>query len=469
MANNYILDFVTSGTPNELPGKSQITILEKTIDGTSTSLKLFGKGAPNYGEGQQEDFLKMLENFASETAPANATIGQLWWKVYPTGDTRRPILMVCDALSHWIPVNDPMIRVAYNYEYNQMVDLYKLIVGTQTIGTNCSDTFGWGQTTLANSVSKKFLPAEPVTNADWVFLLNKWKEVSSIVGVDQALFESDGFIIEDHLHIEEGPPLGVTGEAKGIATIIGEYERAKNAYQEIFANRFNFGIPYLELSNLLTVDRATYWTDETYLTVQFKWTDNTAMNLFFLTGGYLKLIPSLNSPVSDNTTNMWVRLITGLGGGILIKGCATVDQTNNTRFSSATSLFNELPDSTVSWPVSAAQGSIGKVLYKANEYEINSNTGELTYNGLGGYGGYSIDDLGNDSDIGWADITVEARKDTATGTLEVRIAFDNETASQVKGLLSCNITSFKAGASWGTITPSPAPTHPTILGTPAFI
>ena len=42
------------------------------------------------------------------------------------------------------------------------------------------------------------------------------------------------------------------------------------------------------------------------------------------------------------------------------------------------------------------------------------------------------------------------------------------TSTVVKGILGCQITTFKAGANWGSITPSPVPTHPTIDLTKSF-
>lgn len=81
MANNYTLNWSDAS-------KGTITLAPAAVNTTSTSLTLFGRGAPNYGEGQQENFLKMLENFASATPPTNQTKGQLWY------DTNSGLLMV---------------------------------------------------------------------------------------------------------------------------------------------------------------------------------------------------------------------------------------------------------------------------------------------------------------------------------------------------------------------------------------
>jgi hypothetical protein len=50
-----------------------------TIDVDSTSLTLIGKNAVNFGEAINENFVKLLENFASVSSPNNALTGQLWF------------------------------------------------------------------------------------------------------------------------------------------------------------------------------------------------------------------------------------------------------------------------------------------------------------------------------------------------------------------------------------------------------
>jgi hypothetical protein len=76
------------------PGlKSAISINPGTTDAASTSLELIGQGAPGWAVPLQENFLKVLENFASTGSPDNPTIGQLWY------DTSSAKLFVCTSLS----------------------------------------------------------------------------------------------------------------------------------------------------------------------------------------------------------------------------------------------------------------------------------------------------------------------------------------------------------------------------------
>lgn len=50
------------------------------IDGVC-SLTLYGKGAPQYGEGLQENLIRMLEHFCSDTPPPTPTRGQTWYDI----------------------------------------------------------------------------------------------------------------------------------------------------------------------------------------------------------------------------------------------------------------------------------------------------------------------------------------------------------------------------------------------------
>ena len=49
------------------------------IDNTSTDLNLIGQNTPNYGTALNENFIRLLENFAYPTPPVFPLNGQLWW------------------------------------------------------------------------------------------------------------------------------------------------------------------------------------------------------------------------------------------------------------------------------------------------------------------------------------------------------------------------------------------------------
>jgi microcystin-dependent protein len=62
--------------------KSAITVFDNTSN-TDTSLIFPGRNVTGYGQTIAENFLKLLENFASATAPVNPTEGQIWFNNDP--------------------------------------------------------------------------------------------------------------------------------------------------------------------------------------------------------------------------------------------------------------------------------------------------------------------------------------------------------------------------------------------------
>lgn len=58
---------------------ADIPLAPLTTDDTSTSLTFVGRGVPNHGQIHQTNFLKILENFASDIAPLHPVSGQQWY------------------------------------------------------------------------------------------------------------------------------------------------------------------------------------------------------------------------------------------------------------------------------------------------------------------------------------------------------------------------------------------------------
>jgi hypothetical protein len=86
-----------SYTINKTDGTKVVVLKEGTVDITTTDLALFGKGYAGFGERLNENFVKLLENFANTTAPAHKIRGQLWYdtltnqiKVW-NGNTFKPV------------------------------------------------------------------------------------------------------------------------------------------------------------------------------------------------------------------------------------------------------------------------------------------------------------------------------------------------------------------------------------------
>lgn len=68
-------------TINKTDGNELTKIPDGTFDTSSTSITLIGKNVTSFGEALNENFVKLLENFASTTAPENPVRGQIWFDV----------------------------------------------------------------------------------------------------------------------------------------------------------------------------------------------------------------------------------------------------------------------------------------------------------------------------------------------------------------------------------------------------
>ena len=79
-------------TINKTDGTVVATITDGTVDNT-TSLQLFGKSYSGFGEGLNENLVKLLENTASTSAPTAPLKGQVWF------DTTTNQLKVYDGTS----------------------------------------------------------------------------------------------------------------------------------------------------------------------------------------------------------------------------------------------------------------------------------------------------------------------------------------------------------------------------------
>ena len=96
---------------NKTDGTLLVTLVDGAIDNTSTDITLVGRNYKGFGEFINENYIKILENFSSSSAPTNPLKGQLW---YDTSDARLKLFNGTD----WKVAGGPIVS---NQEPNNMV------------------------------------------------------------------------------------------------------------------------------------------------------------------------------------------------------------------------------------------------------------------------------------------------------------------------------------------------------------
>lgn len=285
--------------------------------GNPTDLYLYGKGAPNYGQGHQENMLHLLENFAANTAPLNPVQGQLWfdttlntlkvWSEFPDGS----------AVFSWRAIGAE-VRVAYVDEYNELVDIYNTIVGTpltDSLVGGCSTMFGYGQVTLPNKTV--------ITNQDWKDLIAKFEiigyHIGNVTGTpnDFTFGKNNGFIMD------ESHP-----STLGIASVVTKFNQTVQACNDLIDNRFNISVLSTETFNDPSGQktRATPWASNITHEILLTFTDTAHAGRFFNSGGGITLTPGLTPPGSPGVDE--TRLVALFAEFVNVKmtGCTTTNQ-----------------------------------------------------------------------------------------------------------------------------------------------
>lgn len=83
---------------NKSDGSVLTTVADGVFDTSSSSLVLIGRRAVSYGEYFAENFVKLLENFASPTAPTAPLQGQIW---FDTGTNALKVRTTISNTSTW--------------------------------------------------------------------------------------------------------------------------------------------------------------------------------------------------------------------------------------------------------------------------------------------------------------------------------------------------------------------------------
>lgn len=150
---------------NHFNGTSLVSIPDGSADQT-TDLTLVGKNYAGYGQIQNDNFVYLLENFASAGGPAKPQVGQIWY------DSANKKLKFCDTISngiaHWrttggseIATSQPSGLTTGDFWYNDTTNqLYAFNASTgQSYLIGPQAVAGAGQTDLVSvSVLDNSLP-----------------------------------------------------------------------------------------------------------------------------------------------------------------------------------------------------------------------------------------------------------------------------------------------------------------------
>ena len=226
-------------TINKTDGTVVTTITDGTVDNT-TSVQLFGKSFSGFGEGLNENLVKLLENAASTSAPTAPLKGELWFdtttnqlKVYdgtsfkPTGGSKssssEPTSPSAGDL--WHDTDDDQVYVYTGSAW--------LLVGP--VYTSGQTLSGWKIETLASSGGNKVVSSMYVGNTR-VAILSKETFTPSATQTGFAEIKA-GLTLNSTLGAvfdgtnTQAANIDVSGTTNGSATLIagGNFLRADAA------------------------------------------------------------------------------------------------------------------------------------------------------------------------------------------------------------------------------------------------
>lgn len=130
-------------TINKTNGTVLTTVEDGTVD-TKYGVKLIGKNYAGYGEIQNENFVALMENFSSNSAPSNPVSGQLWYKT-----DERQLRVYNSVTNSWKPlaveIADDQTPSSSNvgdlfwHTVNKQLSVYDgsqyIVIGPQSVAT----------------------------------------------------------------------------------------------------------------------------------------------------------------------------------------------------------------------------------------------------------------------------------------------------------------------------------------------
>lgn len=341
---SYIVKWASS---DDSGGKDAITIADKTQDVLSTSLTLTGKGLNDYGQIQQQNFIRLLENFARDEAPDNATVGQLWFN---TTDKLMYVYTGEGPYDGWDHLGGGGGGVSAGLaEYGSTPDAsvtgmatrLNRIIGTPIYSGDYTTAYGWGQTDLVptydsdgnldsdSEAAEADLPGgntfPPVFNNEaWAIFISRLRKAMRHAGLDETDTSPVGFI-NDNRPVSPGnllanlynafPTHGTMANISagwggaGANTVNGYFQATEDALDELETNRFdlNLSTPVI----ICTAEREDPAFDTYKHVIEVKFTGTTSAEAklkaqsFFNSGGTLKFNWAFDPDGSSDAETGW--------------------------------------------------------------------------------------------------------------------------------------------------------------------
>lgn len=133
-------------------GNLLLSLADGARDSTTTSLTLVGKNYAGYGAFLNENFVQLLENFASGTEPQNPLSGQLWW------DTTKKHLSVWQG-ANWKVISSsqtgsapPSFPVPGDFWWDTTASTFKVYSGSSWVAIGPFIPPGVAQTLFSGNI-----------------------------------------------------------------------------------------------------------------------------------------------------------------------------------------------------------------------------------------------------------------------------------------------------------------------------
>lgn len=385
---------------NKTDGSILVTLNDGTVD-TTTDLVLIGKNYSGYGEYQNENFVKLLENFKNTSAPATPLEGQIWYdsanksiKVYNgTGFKLPPVA----SSSSTAPTNKNTGDLWYD-STNQQLNFWDgaawKVIGpaySASLGTvgDVYDTISNGVTTYP--VIKKFLAGNLIS------VISKDSQFTPSPSVAGFPTIRPGYNISANYSMNVLDDLFVSGDATVTGTINGN---ATSSSTIAVIDTPTAGTYYLTFTTGTTGNQ-TLRTDASTLTYD---PSTDTLNVGNISGSITNATNATNASniaVTNTTTTApattyYLTFTTGTTGNQTLRtdsSTLTYDPTGNsitanlsgtaTAATTATTATNLAGGATGSIPYQTSSGTTDFLAIGTNNYVLTSTGTGLTWTSTG--------------------------------------------------------------------------------------